>query len=159
MVNDTEPRYRLVDANGNVVGSLYAQGDGTLALQEGTSGSDNEITVATDGTFNAPSVSTGSATIGGGDQINQFEFGKEAITYPTAASDATWDTSQNVTKTVTFSKSFNSAPTLSLDFRDDPGAQVGYINLDANGFTIVVRNFSTDDLSGATRDISWMAVD
>jgi len=58
MVDDTEPRYRLVDSNGNVVGSLYAQADGALALQEGTSGSDNEVTVETDGTFNAPAVST-----------------------------------------------------------------------------------------------------
>jgi len=64
MVNDTEPRYRLVDSNGNVVGSLFAEADGTLALQEGTSGSDNEITVATDGTFNAPAVSTESSQIG-----------------------------------------------------------------------------------------------
>lgn len=65
MTSDTEPRYRLVDSNGNVVGSLYAQGDGTLAIQEGTSGSDNEITVKTDGTFNAPAVSTVDETITG----------------------------------------------------------------------------------------------
>lgn len=58
MPSDTEPRYRLVDSNGNVVGSLYAEADGTLKLQEGTSGSDNEVSVATDGTFSAPAVST-----------------------------------------------------------------------------------------------------
>jgi len=60
MVNDTEPRYRLVDSGGTVVGSLYAESDGTLKLQEGTSGSDNEVSIATDGTFTAPTVSTGS---------------------------------------------------------------------------------------------------
>ena len=40
MVTDSEPRYRLVDGNGNPVGSVYAEPDGTLKLQEG-SGSDN----------------------------------------------------------------------------------------------------------------------
>ena len=65
MVSDTEPRYRLVDSNGNVVGSLYVEADGTLKLQEGTSGSDNEVSVATDGTFTAPAVSTDKVTIGG----------------------------------------------------------------------------------------------
>jgi len=43
MVTDQEPRYRLVDADGNVVGSLFAESDGTLKLQEGTSGNDNEL--------------------------------------------------------------------------------------------------------------------
>jgi len=66
MVNDTEPRYRLVDADGNVVGSLYTENDGTLKLQEGTSGSDNEVSVATDGTFKAPSVSAEDTTIDDG---------------------------------------------------------------------------------------------
>lgn len=70
MVNDTEPRYRLVDADGNVVGSLFAESDGTLKLQEGTSGNDNEVSVATDGTFTAPSVSTDSATV-----ANQVDAG------------------------------------------------------------------------------------
>lgn len=58
MVSDSEPRYRLVDADGNVVGSIYAQADGTLAIQEGTSASDNEATLATDGTWQVPSVDT-----------------------------------------------------------------------------------------------------
>jgi len=49
MVNDQEPRYRLVDANGNVVGSLFAESDGTLKLQEGTSGNDNELAFTSQG--------------------------------------------------------------------------------------------------------------
>jgi len=49
MVNDQEPRYRLVDADGNVVGSLFAESDGTLKLQEGTSGNDNELALTTEG--------------------------------------------------------------------------------------------------------------
>lgn len=50
MVNDSEPRYQLVDSDGNVVGSLFATSGGTLVLQEGTSGSNNELELATDGT-------------------------------------------------------------------------------------------------------------
>ena len=49
MVNDQEPRYRLVDPDGNVVGSLFAESDGTLKLQEGTSGNDNELAFGTQG--------------------------------------------------------------------------------------------------------------
>lgn len=60
MVDDIEPRYRLVNSGGTVVGSLYAEADGTLKLQEGTSGSDNELAFGTDG-----SLSVESATIDG----------------------------------------------------------------------------------------------
>jgi len=49
MVTDQEPRYRLKDADGNVVGSLFAESDGTLKLQEGTSGNDNELSLTTQG--------------------------------------------------------------------------------------------------------------
>ncbi|AFH21738.1 hypothetical protein OSG_eHP8_00100 [environmental Halophage eHP-8] len=46
MVNDTEPRYRLVDSQGNVVGSLYAKSDGDVSLQHGGSNTEFEITSA-----------------------------------------------------------------------------------------------------------------
>lgn len=64
MVSDNTPRYWLRDSNDNIVGTLYAKGDGTLALQEGTSGSDNEVTFATDGslTVDAVNASTVEAT-------------------------------------------------------------------------------------------------
>jgi len=41
MVSDNEPRYRLLDSSGAVVGTIYEQTDGSLALQEATS--ENEI--------------------------------------------------------------------------------------------------------------------
>lgn len=59
MVSDSEPRYRLEDSNGNIVGSLFAEADGTLKLQEGTSGSDNELALGTDGTFTTDRIETG----------------------------------------------------------------------------------------------------
>jgi len=58
MVNDQEPRYRLVDENGNVVGSFFAESDGTLKLQEGTSGNDNEAVFTPDGVFKPPTIRT-----------------------------------------------------------------------------------------------------
>ena len=36
MVNDQEPRYRLVDSNGNVVGSLFQNADGNVEIQDET---------------------------------------------------------------------------------------------------------------------------
>ena len=62
MVSDQEPRYRLVDSDGNIVGSLYGKDDGSIAIQETESGSDREVTLAPDGTFSAPSVETESVT-------------------------------------------------------------------------------------------------
>ena len=55
MVSDQEPRYRLVDSDGNIVGSLYGKPDGSIAIQETASGADREVALAPDGTFSAPS--------------------------------------------------------------------------------------------------------
>ena len=64
MVSDQEPRYRLVDDEGNIVGSLYGKPDGSVAIQETDSGSDREVALAPDGTFSAPSVETDSVSTG-----------------------------------------------------------------------------------------------
>jgi len=47
MVSDNEPRYRLLDSTDAVVGSIYEQTDGSLALQEASS--ENEIVLEDDG--------------------------------------------------------------------------------------------------------------
>ena len=62
MVSDQEPRYRLVDSDGNIVGSLYGKPDGSVAIQETASGADREVALAPDGTFSAPSVETESVS-------------------------------------------------------------------------------------------------
>jgi len=49
--------HQIVDADGNVVGSLSAESDGTLKLQEGTSGADNEIALNTDGSVGFDTIS------------------------------------------------------------------------------------------------------
>jgi len=63
MVTDQEPRYRLVDADGNVVGSLFAESDGTLKLQEGTSGNDNELSLTTQGALEVEQADVTNETL------------------------------------------------------------------------------------------------
>jgi len=46
MVSDQEPRYRLVDSNGNVVGSLFINGDGDVAIQDENA---NEVSLGAPG--------------------------------------------------------------------------------------------------------------
>ena len=65
MVNDQEPRYRLVDSNGNVVGSLFQNADGNVEIQDETGtgsvfGPNGIVTPAID----AGSVSTEKQNIG-----------------------------------------------------------------------------------------------
>jgi len=53
-VNDEEPRYQLVDSGGSVVGSLYVNNSGEIAIQEGTN--QNEATFDSDGKFSVPAL-------------------------------------------------------------------------------------------------------
>ena len=64
MTSDQEPRYRLVDDNGVIRGTLYGKPDGSIAIQETDSGADREVALAPDGTFSAPSVETESVNTG-----------------------------------------------------------------------------------------------
>jgi len=73
MVNDQEPRYRLVDEDGDIVGSFYAESDGTLKLQEGTSGNDNELALDTQGALNVEQANVGSNV--GGSVTEVISFG------------------------------------------------------------------------------------
>ena len=64
MVNDQEPRYRLVDSNSNIVGSLFQNADGNVEIQDETGtgsvfGPDGIVTPAID----AGSVSTEDARV------------------------------------------------------------------------------------------------
>ena len=80
MVSDQEPRYRLVDANGNIVGSLYGKPDGSIAIQETDSGSDREVALAPDGTFSAPSVETPSLSAEDLESTNREGWGEPIYT-------------------------------------------------------------------------------
>ena len=79
MTSDQEPRYRLVDANGNIVGSLYGKPDGSVAIQETASGADREVTLAPDGTFSAPSVETESVSTDSATVTNDVSAGSLSV--------------------------------------------------------------------------------
>ena len=80
MVSDQEPRYRLVDSDGNIVGSLYGKADGSVAIQETDSGADREATLAPDGTFSAPSVETGSLSATGMTNVRAVLSSTQSLT-------------------------------------------------------------------------------
>jgi hypothetical protein len=71
--NDQEPRYRLVDSNGNVVGSLFVNGDGNVAIQDETA----TETEFTPNGVTTPSVETDAVrteTIGAGEHLYAGDF-------------------------------------------------------------------------------------
>lgn len=78
MTSDQEPRYRLVDDDGNIVGSLYGKADGSIAIQETASGADREVALAPDGTFSAPSVETESVSTDSATVTNGVDAGSVA---------------------------------------------------------------------------------
>jgi len=107
MVTDTEPRYRLVDANGNVVGSLFAESDGTLKLQEGTSGNDNELSFTTQGELQVEQLSL-TALI---DEIKSFNA-NETRAFGTGAGV---DVSEPVIPTVIPASDVSGNPGFTID--------------------------------------------
>jgi len=155
MVSDTEPRYRLVDANDNVVGSLYAEADGTLKLQEGTSGSDNEVSVATDGTFNAPAVSTAKLTVGGGDEIDRIEYGSYDFGSISGSADNTWGTNTFESTTITFDSAFASAPTVVVG-AGSAGLVFAVESVTTSDFVLGVNNYK--DVAIDPVATSWVAI-
>jgi len=79
MVNDSEPRYRLVDSNGNIVGSLYAKSNGDVALQEGTN--EEELTFDSNGDLNVPNALNSAAVNTEQASIEEMNFGsRETVT-------------------------------------------------------------------------------
>jgi len=126
-----------------------------VVSQNAEAASDDNLTVP--GTLDAGAVDTDRANIGGGDQINQIEFGTVDMTYPAAASDATMDTNENVSTTITFSSEFSSIPSISLDCRDREGVVAGYY-VSTTDVTIILRNYSTNDHSSFTDPVSWTAI-
>ena len=73
-VNDEEPRYQLVDSGGNVVGSLYVNNSGEIAIQEGTN--QNEATFDSDGKFSVPALEA--------DELSKNDAGAEmSVNTPT----------------------------------------------------------------------------
>jgi len=142
MVSDTEPRYRLKDPNtGDIVGSLYVKSDGTIALQESTSGSDNELLFNTDGTIVADNVPT-------------IERG-EIVRSVGASGDDTWGTRTNDTTSISFSKSFDTEPTIVAN-SEDVRLQTSADSITTSGFDLTVTNFTDLNLAAS---VQWVAVE
>jgi len=59
--SDQEPRYQLVDSNGNVVGSLFGDGSGNVVIADET---DTQTTFGPDG-ISTPSLEAESLVVGG----------------------------------------------------------------------------------------------
>ena len=153
MVNDQEPRYRLVDSNGNVVGSLFQNADGNVEIQDETGtgsvfGPDGIVTPAID----AGSVSAEQASIGEGDQINQIEFGTVSLPDLSAASTDGWDdrTAENVT--VSFSSAFSSAPNVVISLSSSNELLLRADNITTSDFRVVVLNYKTSSQTDITAD-------
>ena len=71
-VSDQEPRYRLVDSNGNVVGSLFQNADGNVEIQDETGtgsvfGPNGIVT---------PAIDAGSASV---DDLNNIVFAESGV--------------------------------------------------------------------------------
>ena len=132
MVSDQEPRYRLVDDEGNIVGSLYGKADGSIAIQETASGSDREVTLAPDGTFSAPSVET------------ELVSAERAV-----LTGSNWHRKERVGG-VTGS---DSLP-VTVDLQDDrPHLIIAHGRLDAE-LTLRVNGDSSADYTYVTKDLS-----
>jgi len=140
MVTDQEPRYRLVDADGNVVGSLFAESDGTLKLQEGSSGNDNEVSLQTDGAVAVPTITANEAIIGG----------RELLT-PDANGDVT-DSGSSVTINLADSYDIIHMRVLNLNTFNS-GTTAREIELQVNGFT---SGYVTHRVSGASTSSAWV---
>jgi len=109
MVTDQEPRYRLVDADGNVVGSLFAEPDGTLKLQEGTSGNDNELSLTTQGALEVEQLSGDTEVTGELTAVGQSRgISISALTIPDDDAKSIDSTSRSL---VMIASSFDGAAT------------------------------------------------
>ena len=149
MVNDQEPRYRLVDSNGNVVGSLFQNAAGNVEIQDETGtgsvfGADGIVTPAID----AGSASVGEATVGGTGPVR--EVGSVDHGSVSAESDSIVE--------VTFTNNYDTDPSVIHGFGlRDPirifenagSAAVVAMSIDTTGFQSRIYN---SDSSSRTID-------
>jgi len=67
--SDQEPRYQLVDSNGNVVGSLFGDGSGNVVIADET---DTQTTFGPDG-ITTPALEAGQVNRAGRSEPTKFE--------------------------------------------------------------------------------------
>ena len=137
MVSDQEPRYRLVDSNGVIRGTLYGKPDGSVAIQETASGADREVALAPDGTFSAPSVETESVStdqlsIGGGDAGRLIDSASESDGGTITLGDAVdWPNFAMIR----FRQNTPSDSALEFRVNGDSSLEHQYITVDSGGIS------------------------
>ena len=103
-VDDQEPRYRLAiqDVDGDIVdrlGTLYAEADGTLKIQEG-SGSFNEASLNPDGTFSVPTAPVDNNDVARKTETDALDAAKADTPHDLAGDDHSEDTLANLNSKV-----------------------------------------------------------
>jgi len=169
MVSDTEPRFRLVDGDGTVVGTLFAESDGTLKLQEGSSGNDNELSFTTQGALEVEQASVSTAPSADNDVLRRqegVEVGSLTFAGPSSQpADATWGTSVGKSLSVSFSTAFDAVPTVVISASAEGiGVASPSIHGDVyitdttqSGFSFTFAQFSTNDLSSTELKVTYVA--
>jgi hypothetical protein len=106
---------------------------------------------------NLQSVNTGSTTIGDGDKINQIEYGTESSWSDfSGSSDATWDTSEVQTTSVSFSTSFSTSPQVVVSARNSELIANAF-GVTTGGFDIGLSNYTTNSQTTGL-DVYWIAI-
>jgi hypothetical protein len=111
------------------------------------------------GTSHFESISTDSLTLSG-DSVG-IERGVVAdVQGPSAASDATMDTQQNVAVSVTFDDPFGVEPVAASASWLTPvgGVNVEVVSVTQTGLEARIFNYGTSDRSTLIRDLVWLAV-
>jgi len=130
--SDQEPRYQLVDSNGNVVGSLFGDGSGNVVIADET---DTQTTFDADG-ITTPTLEAGQQTI----NQHSISLGKNTSQTITASTDTTidWDF-QNVDADLF---TYNPDDTISIEVDGDyqVNITIGYNNV-SSGERIFIKTF------------------
>jgi len=143
MVSDTEPRFRLVDGDGTVVGTLFAESDGTLKLQEGSSGNDNELSFTTQGALEVEQATVTSST---------------GFSLAVLGSKTGFGFDSGDSRTLKFNLGLSDMPVVATAVPDgDPGNDHGYvvdeIAYDKSDDAIAVTITETRNAGGGSADI------
>ena len=186
MVNDQEPRYRLVDSNGNVVGSLFQNGDGNVEIQDETGtgsvfGPNGIVTPAIDAEsvsaeeidIETPTIlhsSDGFETIDGADiderldnALDVASAGDDIYLGPEILEDnRTGADSIDIPVTIIGTNSGDSSGTrLQADWEiTTPGVDIRHIRIDGDNRIDINGNFCTiEDIRLSSTDTELRVVD
>jgi len=138
-----------------MAGSASAQNSN----QVGTIGTDSDRVDVNAEDIDAVSVNTAGLTVGDGSPISQIDKGVETVPLPSASANDGWDDFEFTVTEVSYNDSFNTPPTVLVSTNVvQNGLIIRAINVGTSDFDIVVRNFSTSDLSSNSADVQFVAI-